>query len=377
MYILIGKFYMNNVEFQINDVMNRQEDFLWFKLCTLYFRQEDKPQWIDNNSDGNGNQSVWNPSITLKNLQNEIKQMGPNQFDNKIVFIISLILSQQFEDTIQYMLMLDPIQGIHLGICLKYYGLIDIRNNKQLSDSIVNYLRNKYVNNNQEMIFYYLYMIDELNGILIDFLCQPNKNLRQLVLGSISNENINIDKSLLFKYKTDIGQFINICKLSAKKAYDNGEIEHCIILYILSGDFNLSSEICIKLLSSHITDKPYNHSKQFIINLAKHLFTSNKQIIQNNNFHSLSRVNINLIKPISNENSINLICAIHFAEFYDLFYKKDINNYEKALKIININGIIPINNENIMNLNNNILNINNIIQPYKKKVLKLDKELKK
>eukprot|EP01083_Nonionella_stella_P295875 1005386_1 len=122
MYILIGKFYMNNVEFQINDVMNRQEDFLWFKLCTLYFRQEDKPQWIDNNSDGNGNQSVWNPSITLKNLQNEIKQMGPNQFDNKIVFIISLILSQQFEDTIQYMLMLDPIQGIHLGICLKYYG---------------------------------------------------------------------------------------------------------------------------------------------------------------------------------------------------------------------------------------------------------------
>ncbi len=92
-----------------------------------------------------------------------------------IVFIISLILCQ-FEDT---------IQAIHLGICLRYYGLINIQNNKQLKDAIVKYLR-------AENIFYYLYVTDELNGILIDFLCQSNKYLRTLVLGSISNECIKI-----------------------------------------------------------------------------------------------------------------------------------------------------------------------------------------
>ncbi len=70
-------------------------------------------------------------------------------------------------------------------------------------------------------------------------------------------------------------------------AYDNGEIEHCIILYILSG-------ICIK---------PYNHSKQFIIKLAKTLFTSNKQIIQNNDFHSLS------LERQNKNNYMNLVCA--------------------------------------------------------------------
>ncbi len=70
-------------------------------------------------------------------------------------------------------------------LCLQYYGLINMKNNKQLKDAIIKYLR-------EENIFYYLYMIEELDGILIDFLCQSNKYLRQLVLGSISNESIGV-----------------------------------------------------------------------------------------------------------------------------------------------------------------------------------------
>eukprot|EP01084_Bolivina_argentea_P044792 82426_1 len=105
----------------INGVVNRQEDFLWFKLYCI-----------------------------------------------------------------QYLLILDQIQAIHEGICLKYYGLINRKNNNKLKDAIVNYLRTNK-NESNENIFYCLYIIDELNGILINFLCEPNKNLRQLVLGNISS----------------------------------------------------------------------------------------------------------------------------------------------------------------------------------------------
>jgi len=244
-----------------------------------------------------------------------------------------------------------------------------------LSKNIINYLSRfkSQTSSKQHFIFYYLYIINNEDE-LIHFLSEANKNLRQTVVGTVSNESINISESLLYKF-CGIDKFINICKSSAQKAYENGEIEHCIILYILCGDFNLSAQICIKLLSSHITDKPFNHSKQFIVNLAKQLFN----LAKHNHFHSISLINKALIKNINANNSFNMICAIHFAEFYDLFYQQQSNKcdkYQEALKIINTNGMIPINDENIIKLENN-QNINSIIAPYKNKVLKLENDLKK
>ncbi len=118
--------------------------------------------------------------------------------------------------------------------------------------------------------------------------------------------------------------FVNY--ISIKCIYDNGENKHCILLYILSGDY---------ILSSYMTDKPYNYNEHFI-HLAVHLFISIKPIIHNNHFHSFSLES----KQFKTNN--NLIILIYAMYFVGAFYNQNMNDYVEVLQIININGIIPI-----------------------------------
>merc|ERR1711933_642232 len=111
------------------------------------------------------------------------------------------------------------------------------------------------------------------------------------------------------------------------------------------------------------------HSKQFSINLAKRLFA----LAKHNHFHSLSMIDKSKIKNIEQRTMCNLICSIHFAEFYDLYQSEDCNKYDEALSVIQTLDIIPI---KFINLQNH-QNMNEILESHKSKVLKLDNNLRK
>eukprot|EP01084_Bolivina_argentea_P042143 77744_1 len=372
-YILLGKLFVAPpVAVGMNCVMDRQEDFLWFKLVTLYLNSQSKPQWINIDTVESTN-SAWIPSLGLCELQKELKHdIGPNHYSHRILFVQSLILSQQFEAAIECLSAFNTFESIHVAICLSFYGLVSPDYTKNiLSRTIHKYCNSKLKKKaaNAHFIFYYLYTI-HCEHQLIDFLCEPNTHLRQLVCGTISNECIDISNSLLYTF-CGVQKYIEICRQSAAKARDNGEIEHCILLLILCGDFNCAARICIQLLCSHITDKQCNHSKQFILNLAKHLFTANKQMDQTmgtTNFHSLSQIDKSKIVTMNEDSTFNLICAIHFAEFYDAFYE---GKMDDALNIININGVIPF----AKNMND--INSTTDLRQYKHKTLKLHNDLQK
>ena len=49
-----------------------------------------------------------------------------NYFDNPIQFVISLLLTQQFDKSFEYLYTFSSIQAIHLGILLNYYGSLQL-----------------------------------------------------------------------------------------------------------------------------------------------------------------------------------------------------------------------------------------------------------
>lgn len=71
-YVIIGRLFVDEL-FDSETVMGRMEDFLWFKLATMYFEEREKPEWIDStlaSSSQNGN--AFFPSISMSHFQRTI-----------------------------------------------------------------------------------------------------------------------------------------------------------------------------------------------------------------------------------------------------------------------------------------------------------------
>ena len=82
----------------------------------------------DDDNDDHQRQTIFVPNLCLKDLQKcIISDIGSKGFNNPILFIISSLLTQQFDDAINYLSKYCLLQSIHLGICLNYYGLKYIR----------------------------------------------------------------------------------------------------------------------------------------------------------------------------------------------------------------------------------------------------------
>ena len=89
-----------------------------------------------------------------------------------------------------------------------------------LVESILSYV-SRFKSSRPDLLFYYLHLID-YEEALTQFLCEPNVNLRISCVGKVSPEHISVD-GLLQKH-CGIDRLIEICKISAKKAYENGMI---------------------------------------------------------------------------------------------------------------------------------------------------------
>jgi len=372
MYVLIGKIVIGRSQ-DFDQILNRQEDYLWFKLSTLYYAKQEIPAWM-NHSNGDEHNVC-----TLSGLQNEVKQhIGPTHFENAVSFVTVLLLTQQFDDAVAYLSRHDTLQAVHLAICLRFYGLLryEEENAMQLT---LSYLRTAH--HDEATLFYYLYVLDGVEH-LAEYVCEPNKAVRQTLIGNVYRNRIDICSGLLYRY-CGTQTLVHITQTAAHKAYENGEIEHCIVLYLLCGNFNVAAMICCKLLASHITDRSSNHhSKHLIVNLAKELFKTNQAYLENNAFHSLSEIDKSMIKTIQREQKMNLISCIHFAEFYDLYYKirdepQNTELIEQALNVIHVNNLIPISDENVIQLNEQRITMNDLRAHCVDKILALDEQIKR
>mmetsp|Transcript_55572 Transcript_55572/g.92398 ORF Transcript_55572/g.92398 Transcript_55572/m.92398 type:complete len:1051 (+) Transcript_55572:1233-4385(+) len=405
MYVLLGKlFSVPSLREDIAHILELQTNklnFVWLKLATLYLCKDEVPNWMDSDAAGDAsgldNSNIFYtdallvPFESLHALQCAIKHsLGPTQFEHPMLFAMALLLTQQFEDAVNFLLggtvYTFALQGIHLGVCLNFYGLL----RRQQCDIVAHILQFlnavKADENKQDWIFFYLFMANGEDE-LVRFLCEPNQSLRQSVVGTIQMHGIDVCSGLLYKY-CGVDKFLQVCKAAAQCAYQNGEIEHCVSLQLLLGDFDAAAKTCIKSLSSHIKEKGHDSSvKQFIVNLSQQLFQINESYLQHTSFvHSLSSSSNERAKPrvIENTNKLNLICAIHFAEFYDLYYQateqQQLQLIDKALNVVHVNDMIPIRDEYVMRLNgvpSDELVINELINEYKPKVLALQQDVKK
>jgi len=261
---------------------------------------------------------------------------------------------------------------LHLGICLRYYGLIrpQSRAHCHLVSTVTKYVSSRFKKSAQNL-FYYLHIVD-YEEALTEFLSEPNVPLRASIAGKVSPDHIVVSEGLLYKF-CGMDRFLAICKTSAQKAYDNGEIEHCILLNVLCGDLQKSALICIKLLCSHITDKPDNPSKRFIAKMAKDIFNFNKRLERDQQFHELSTINPAVVAHIDNRTSANLVIAILFSDFYDSYNAAD---HAKALDMITRSDLIPLRDELIISLSNQSRR-HELIKRFQDSTMKIDPNLQK
>ncbi len=118
---------------------------------------------------------------------------------------ISLILCQQFEDT---------IQAIYLGKCLQYYGLINIKNNKQLNEVFNGTLMEYYRNELGGKLFELLYneIIKYLNKC--QHFIRNNRNYlhnyNQILMERLNHSKTNVFKTVSDFNKNNIEQ-IHFC----------------------------------------------------------------------------------------------------------------------------------------------------------------------
>jgi len=371
-YVVVGRLFVEEVPLW-DAVMNRMEDFLWFKLSTLYFEGAERPKWVDTLSASCSNPYI--PSLSMAEFQAIIKQeIGPSSFSNRFLFVHALLLSQQFEDAVEFLQCLQPLHAVHLGVCLNHYGLLrpQSRAHSNLMAAVSKFVAS-FKKTRCDRLFHYLFLVRREEA-LCEFLCEPNVPLRAAVVGKVGTEHISISNSLLFRF-CGLKRFLEICRVSADRAHENGEIEHCILMQVLCGDFNLSALICIKLLCSHITDQPGNPSKRFIVKMAKDIFGSNQRLKRDQSFHELSSIAPSCLKPIDVRNRGNLICAIHFADFYDYLRGSEEGDHSKALSIIADSKLIPVQDEVVMAAQTQSMEC--VMKPFKERTLRMDSALQK
>ncbi|ETO15156.1 hypothetical protein RFI_22211, partial [Reticulomyxa filosa] len=144
-YSLLAKVYrpFNDVELQdfgIAVVIETIEDFLWYKLSTLYDEANALPEWLLRSNDNNNNnndkqqrQKRYTP-WTLAHLQQWVMEEGEEiaiQQDNWLLYPLWLLQTQQFEKSVLVLLQQQQqrrrsLESLHLGIALRYYGLLHV-----------------------------------------------------------------------------------------------------------------------------------------------------------------------------------------------------------------------------------------------------------
>lgn len=128
--------------------------------------------------------------------------------------------SQQFDEAVLQLSTLHPLQSIHFGMMMSFYGLIVTRSHAHcnLVESILSYV-SRFKSSKPDLLFYYLHLLD-YEEALPQFLCEPNVNLRVSLVGRVTADHISVN-GLLRKH-CGVDRLIDICKISAKKAYENG-----------------------------------------------------------------------------------------------------------------------------------------------------------
>jgi len=235
----------------------------------------------------------------------------------------------------------------------------------------------KFKSQRGDLLFYYLHLLDHEQA-LTDFLCEPNVPLRAALLGKVSADHIAISNGLLYRF-CGMARFMEICKSSANKAFENGELEHAVLCRVLCGEFNGAAVAVFKLLCSHIEDKADNPSKRFIVKMAKDLFSSNKRLEHDRNFHELSSIDPSMVRPINKGNVGNLVIAILFADFYDLYsFQSDpgSDQHERALEMIEKSDLIPLRGELAIAFSSQSRR-HELMKPFLDHTLRIDSNLQK
>ena len=399
MFLVLGRFVDSTRDgwIDLSPVLATTEDYVWYKLCTVIDEGSPLPAWMSHYSTTDAFATEEDPFVpsTMDVLRQQIVDLGPNHFENPLIFVMTLLLTQQFETAIDCLFSVDALHAIHLGMCLNYYGLLfttfrhpitenenehgnedqnasDEYQQQLLFDKVRRHCT-KIINaadseDHNHFVFFYLYLLAKecqpATKKFIEYLARPNPRFMHEILGSIGNNGIRIQKGLLFRFPWPVGSdygipFPVICLDAAQMALDFGEKEHSIHLFMFGGNYPAAARQCSSLLAStmmltngsggvggggvaggggsvgtgNVGGVSGKHEKRVALEIAKDLCAANSQ---RHAFHDLPD---NEIQLLSDDQLCNLVTATEMSEFFGLFYA---HQQTKAMEVIKKCRILPV-----------------------------------
>lgn len=356
LYKIIGRCDLTHKS--LAEVLPITEDWMWLQLCLL------------RSNDGNG---ALYEQYELVTLQKTLLSYGERHFNPKgtspVLYFQMLLLSGQFERSIQYLAEQSWTDAVHFAIVLVYYGLLRVAaftgdKNRRLmleegkqveldfSSMIETYVRQIRTHNAVAAVEYIalICLNSDVPGIgasqsrrcqaLLKSLVLKTREFA-LLLGDLRADGTRdmgfIERRLaLFNFQEQTSYLGSICEQAAAVSEQDGRIADAILLYHLSEDYDVALGLVNKSLGDALLTSALNF-KGLSENLS--LANTDNPASLAKNMLELYKGNATIYGAISPLNKQNCSTLLAMVSAHDSYASQ---NYDTTLSCIEGIGIFPL-----------------------------------